>query len=191
MDDPPFDVNRALWIAVASKVQPSVSQQILVHFTTDSTADERAEAAFISRLLEEPRDRHARLVFADWLDERGRHAQAKYLREVALSKFLRRLVRYGGYGLYPEPTNNPPRIRGKCAYSNTPAIQRYWGDPPPEPSARLTHWKLRIRRGWRPSSRVSRSGYYSMTEHLGVYIWEYLNVLYPLSSTIREVRRGE
>lgn len=38
----------------------------------------------------------------------------------------------------------------------------------------------RINAGWRPNRRLRSMGYHESAEYFGVYIWEYLNVLYPL-----------
>lgn len=58
-------------------------------------------------------------------------------------------------------------------------IEEYWTDRPPEPSARLMWWLTRIDAGWRPNARTATLGYYSQAEYFGVYLWEWLNVLYP------------
>lgn len=58
-------------------------------------------------------------------------------------------------------------------------VTRYWGDPPPGPTASLTKWMERIRCGWRPNKRIRQMGYHESAEFYRVYIWEYLNVLMP------------
>lgn len=35
-------------------------------------------------------------------------------------------------------------------------------------------------RGWMPSKYVRREGYDGSAQWFGVYVWEYLHVLYPL-----------
>jgi len=66
----------------------------------------------------------------------------------------------------------PPRVDN---------IQRYRSDPPPEHSRRCLWWVNRIlNEGWRGNSRIHGLGYYASAEYFGVYIWEWLNVLYPL-----------
>lgn len=61
--------------------------------------------------------------------------------------------------------------------------ERYWRDPPPEASPRLTYWVNRYQQGtWIPNKHQRRQGYYSAAERLGVYLWEYLNVIRPLES---------
>jgi hypothetical protein len=63
-------------------------------------------------------------------------------------------------------------------------IQRYWTGPPPEPSQRCTYWQRRYREGsWKPNKHLLLQGYYGCSSWLGVYIWEWVNVLWP---TIRE-----
>lgn len=64
----------------------------------------------------------------------------------------------------------PPCVRDKY---------EYWTLPPPEPSERLTYWMRQIERGWRPSRRVGGMSYDSSAGWFGVYLWEYLNVIYP------------
>lgn len=56
----------------------------------------------------------------------------------------------------------------------------FWTAPPPSPSERCTWWVARIRAGWRPNARISGMGYDSTARWFGVYMWEYLRVLYPL-----------
>ena len=59
-------------------------------------------------------------------------------------------------------------------------IQKYWADPPPEPSPNCVKWVAKIQGGWSPNRRIRTLGYYSSAEWFGVYIWEYLNVLRPM-----------
>ena len=59
-------------------------------------------------------------------------------------------------------------------------IQRYWTEPPPEPSPGLLKWSEKIRNGWTPNRRISAMDYYSSAEFFQVYIWEYVNVLSPM-----------
>ena len=61
-------------------------------------------------------------------------------------------------------------------------VQEYWTKPPPSPSPRCTWWVSRIKAGWRPNRRISSMGYHSSAEFYGVYIWEYINVIYPLTA---------
>jgi hypothetical protein len=57
---------------------------------------------------------------------------------------------------------------------------KYWGQPPPEPSARLQHWMRRLDEGtWHPNKYIRREDYDGAAQRLGVYIWEYLHVLAP------------
>ncbi|MFE3229322.1 hypothetical protein [Nocardia sp. NPDC059228] len=57
---------------------------------------------------------------------------------------------------------------------------RYWGDAPPEVSARCRYWARQIQRGWLPNRRISAECSDCSAAWFGVYIWEYLHVLYPL-----------
>lgn len=43
-------------------------------------------------------------------------------------------------------------------------------------------WVERIRNGWRGNKRIRIKGYYEASEYFGVYIWEYLEIIYPLLS---------
>jgi hypothetical protein len=65
----------------------------------------------------------------------------------------------------------PPRVRDE---------QGYWTRQPPVLSARCTYWVRQILRGWRPPRRVACLGYHGATVWYGAYLWEYLNVLFPL-----------
>ena len=67
------------------------------------------------------------------------------------------------------------------AAAKPPRVDRYeyWGDPPPVPSPRLAWWLDRIvDEGWKPNRRISGEGYDGTAEFFGVYLWEWLNVLY-------------
>lgn len=60
-------------------------------------------------------------------------------------------------------------------------VQRYWGDPPPQPSERCLYWLRRYREGsWKPNKHLAVQGYDGRACCLGVYIWEAVNVFYPL-----------
>lgn len=69
-----------------------------------------------------------------------------------------------------------------------PDVAGYWGDRPAVLSARCTYWVRQILRGWRPSRRIAGEGYYGATEWYGVFLYEYLNVLYPL---LRALERSQ
>ena len=58
-------------------------------------------------------------------------------------------------------------------------VDEYWTSPPPEPSPRLAHWLAKFDDGWRPNRRISGLGYWGAAEFYGVYLWEYLNVIFP------------
>lgn len=64
-----------------------------------------------------------------------------------------------------------------------PAVEdcyAYWAEPPPELSERCRWWLRQIERGWRPNRSWSSAGYATKANSLyGVYIWEYINVIYP------------
>ncbi|MEU1434043.1 hypothetical protein ABZ438_08080 [Streptomyces sp. NPDC005786] len=59
--------------------------------------------------------------------------------------------------------------------------EQHWNTPPPAPSARCQYWIRRHRDGtWHPNRLIRREGYHSAAEHLGIWIWEYLNLIRPL-----------
>lgn len=58
-------------------------------------------------------------------------------------------------------------------------IEAYWVEPPPGPSDRLRFWLEKFREGWRRNRRISSMGYYGSAAFFGVYIWEYVNVIFP------------
>lgn len=59
-------------------------------------------------------------------------------------------------------------------------IETYWLAPPPEESPRVAMWRMRIAGGWRPNKRIRSFGYYEAAKYFGVYIWEYVHVIFPL-----------
>ncbi len=63
-----------------------------------------------------------------------------------------------------------------------PRVDRYlyWEKEPPQPSERCRWWVERIKGGWKPNRRIGTMGYNASAEWFGVYIWEYLHVLWPL-----------
>lgn len=65
----------------------------------------------------------------------------------------------------------PPRVADRYLY---------WLDPPPVLSPRCLYWSRQIERGWLPNRRIGSYGYDVSAGWFGVYIWEYLNILYPL-----------
>lgn len=64
-----------------------------------------------------------------------------------------------------------------------PDVTAHWNDPPPEASERCTYWVRRYQQGsWTPNRWIRRCGYHSAAEHLGIWIWEYWNVMEPIIS---------
>ena len=59
---------------------------------------------------------------------------------------------------------------------------RFWIKPPAKLSPRCVYWRRQIERGWLPNSRILGEGYDGCAQWFGVYIWEWLNVLWPLIS---------
>lgn len=79
----------------------------------------------------------------------------------------------------------PPRVS---------SVELFWSDPPPAPSPRCLWWCLRIHRGWRPNKRLRGKGYYELAEFYGVWIYDYIHVIYPLIKSMRvfdEAKLGE
>lgn len=58
-------------------------------------------------------------------------------------------------------------------------IEDYWTNPPPKPSNNLNLWITKIEKGWKPNRRIRKLGYYQAALFFKVYIWEYLNILFP------------
>lgn len=84
----------------------------------------------------------------------------------------------GGGGMWVELERpKPPRVADHYTY---------WGDEPPEVSARCQYWLRQIERGWRPNGEISSKCYDCSAEWFGVYIWEWTNLIWPkLSSAPR------
>jgi hypothetical protein len=82
---------------------------------------------------------------------------------------------------YRNVTNAPGRVED---------VERYWTSGPDEHSARCQWWMKRIEDGWRPNRRINTLGYHEMAEYFGVYIWEYLNVIYPVLEAETLVKNG-
>lgn len=59
-------------------------------------------------------------------------------------------------------------------------ITEYWDDPPPNPSPRCSFWMTKIFRGWRAHRGLMRLDEEKASEFYGVYIWEYVNVIFPM-----------
>ena len=60
----------------------------------------------------------------------------------------------------------------------------YWAEEPPEISLRCQYWLRQIDRGWRPNRHISCHCYDCSAEWYGVYIWEWLNLIYPKLSSL-------
>ena len=68
---------------------------------------------------------------------------------------------------------------------------RFWADPPPEQSERLTYWLRRLDEGsWKPNKYLAMLGYWPSSDWLGIYIWEYINILWPKIQEERQRRDG-
>lgn len=57
----------------------------------------------------------------------------------------------------------------------------YWDEPPHELSPRVEYWLRRLTEGtWVPHHEFNALGYDDRAEYLGVYLWEYFNIIYPV-----------
>ena len=56
----------------------------------------------------------------------------------------------------------------------------HWAQPPSELSPRCWMWVEKIIAGWKRNNRIATMGYDSAAHYFGVYIWEYIHILYPL-----------
>ena len=68
---------------------------------------------------------------------------------------------------------------------------RYWGEPPPEPSARLWYWLRRLSEqthDWREVVNLlsDSNNYDDNAEKFGVYLWEWHHVLYHVTDSLIE-----
>lgn len=60
---------------------------------------------------------------------------------------------------------------------------RYWSSPPPEPSPRVAYWLRRMDEGsWHLTAQLGGNGRDFMAEWLGVYMWEWLEVIWPAAA---------
>lgn len=141
------------------------------------------EAAFLDILLKRPEDDTARKVFADWLDERGRRVEAKYLREIRRHKFVQLVRQRGLWAFYPEWARTmPPPVEDPYSLTSQPPLIDFHGNEPIRPrSARCRAWVGKIKRGWRPPKWIAHHGHAMRTRYYGVYVWELLNVIDPLT----------
>lgn len=61
-----------------------------------------------------------------------------------------------------------------------PAVKdpyQFWADEPWNVSARCRWWLRQIERGWRPNKYLAREGYDTSAHVMGIYIWEYNNLI--------------
>jgi hypothetical protein len=84
----------------------------------------------------------------------------------------------GGGGPWVELEHpKPPRVANPYDF---------WTEAPPERSERCAYWLRQIEHGWRPNKYLAGEGYDAAAHWYGIYIWEYLNLIYPALSV--EVR---
>lgn len=67
-------------------------------------------------------------------------------------------------------------------------ISLHWETKPDRLSERCVYWVRQILRGWRPPRRIAGEGYYGATEWYGVWLWEYLHVLFPLLNALERTQ---
>lgn len=87
-------------------------------------------------------------------------------------------MRTGSDGRIWVPLEHPRPMPVKDRYE-------YWTNPPPARSERCTYWLRQIERGWLPNRRWRALGYDTSARVYGVWIWEYLNVIYPALEAAR------
>ena len=58
-------------------------------------------------------------------------------------------------------------------------VEDFWIEPPDTQSDMCDYWVASIDAGCEPDADVLSMGYYGASEFLGVYIWEYVNTIYP------------
>lgn len=61
--------------------------------------EDQEEVGFVSVLLADPADVTTRLAYSDWLQEHDRNKQARYLREIRKSKFVKAVLQRGWFAL--------------------------------------------------------------------------------------------
>lgn len=67
--------------------------------------------------------------------------------------------------------HKPPAVRDAGAYVLT---------PPPVLSPRVEYWLRRFSdQTWKPNRRLRRADHETPGRHLGVYLWEYWNLIVP------------
>jgi len=66
----------------------------------------------------------------------------------------------------------------------------YWGDQPPERSARCVWWLEQIDRGWRPNRALRMEACESSAHWYGIYLWEYINVIAHRLAVYATFERG-
>jgi hypothetical protein len=59
-------------------------------------------------------------------------------------------------------------------------MYEFWTNPPPTMSARCSWWVDRVRGGFRRNKRLKVMDYSDSAAFFGVYVWEWLNVLWPM-----------
>lgn len=63
-----------------------------------------------------------------------------------------------------------------------PAVEdryEFWADAPPQMSDRCAYWLRQVERGWLPNRRIRGECYDCSAEWYGVWIWEWLDLLWP------------
>lgn len=68
-------------------------------------------------------------------------------------------------------------------------VEKFWFAASPEISPRCVWWINRIQHGWKGNKRTRVLGYDEGARYFGVYIYEYVNFIYPLLKEQAEIRK--
>lgn len=79
-----------------------------------------------------------------------------------------------------------PRVKLPSKPSKVANHYDYWAEAPEDLSPRCAYWVLQIGNGFRPNRRWQMEGYDTSAQLYGVYIWEYLHVIYPLLDGLKD-----
>ena len=136
------------------------------------------ESALMAALLSDPGNITLRLAYADYCEENGKPHVAKYLRTIRHHKFVRRMRRWGQLALWPTP-QLPLRV-GTDRYAT-----KHWTAAPTELTSRCVAVIARFKCGWKLPKHARGLGYDGSAEFLGIYINEWIDVVYPMLRSMR------
>lgn len=66
----------------------------------------------------------------------------------------------------------------------------FWVAAPPERSPRCVYWVNKLRAGWVPNRRIQLMNYDEASQFYGIYIWEYLYIIFPMAH-VKELVAGK